>query len=437
MVVPIWLFFMFPVQDSNLPIITSALIIFASSFALCFSKNYPFSLRSTILVFVYFFFGIIPLITFTNKITYWSAPEFSNLDYIITNMVILLFLSIFLLIDYLFSSKRSPTPIKNSITQSMKNQINVGKLFPLYLVAISGLVFSFKFSASGFNFYSLWTGGRLGDGVMRESSQIDTLVIHWFITPMLSICLCFYLQIYKKINFISAVLFSFLILAATPVSMSRFSTAVMYLPLIFFSRYILIKPLYNLLLLFSLIIIFPLLHLLRIPFFFQRQSSDFYDYWISIFYSGDFDSYQSLMLVLKYDVVSYGYQLLAPIFFFVPRKFWSEKPLGSGEFLAQEIGLSYNNISASLLTEGYINFGLIGIFLIGIILGVLVSKLDFNYWNLPNEKCSILMRIKYVYSIPAIFFMMRGDLLSSFSSLVGIILAIEFVYLMIKSQIEN
>lgn len=407
-----------------------------ASFAICFTKVFPFSLRSTILVFVYFFFGVVPLITYANEITYWNAYKFSESDYFVTNVVVILFLANFLLFDYLFGLKRAPDRINYGGGAVGSISLIGDKLFPVLLVAISILVFGFKFGNHGFDLYSLWTGGRLGGGYVSEPTQIEGLITNWFLTPMLSVCLVFQLQISKKINLTTVLLFLLLLNAATPVSISRFSTAVMYLPLIFFSRFIFIRPLYNIILLVSLIIVFPLLHLLRLPDFFLRKGSDFYEYWLSIFYSGDFDSYQSLMLALGGDLVTFGHQLLGPLLFFVPRNLWPGKPVGSGEYISEAVGLSFGNISASFLTEGYVNFGLIGVYLFSTILGILVARLDSNFWSAPVTKRSILMRARYLYSIPAIFFMMRGDLLSAFSSFVGIMLAVELVYLVVKSHVR-
>jgi oligosaccharide repeat unit polymerase len=432
------LLYVVPEQQSLLSIATSSLIILISSLGIVFGNDYPFSLRSTVLIFTYFFFGVVPIVTNVNDITYWGASSFNDYDYFFTNLLILLFLAVFFLIDFLLNSMRKPKKINSKVDYWHRKNIYLGKYYSATLVVISAIVLGYKFSIFGYDFSSLLTAGRLGDGNPGDGdgSQIQNLIFYWFITPILSICLILQLQAYKRINFQTVLLFLFLILAASPLSMSRFGTAVMYMPIIFFSRALFIFPVYNLILFFSLFIIFPLLNLLRKPDFFLILAKDFYAYWISLFSSGDFDAYQSLMLVVKHDLVTYGYQFLGPLLFFIPRSLWPEKPVGSGDYLSTTIGLTFDNISASLITEGYINFGVLGVCLYGIILGALVSKFDYKFWNCSSRKASILTRVRYIYSIPAFFFMMRGDLMSSISSFVGILLALEIIYFIIHFQIR-
>lgn len=82
-----------------------------------------------------------------------------------------------------------------------------------------------------------------------------------------------------------------------------------------------------------------------------------------MFKEGHFDSYQSILSVLNSEIITYGNQLLGVLLFWVPRSIWSNKPIGSGAFMAEITNLDFSNISMNYFAEGYINFGVFGMFL--------------------------------------------------------------------------
>ncbi|MEZ8724702.1 O-antigen polysaccharide polymerase Wzy, partial [Vibrio pomeroyi] len=68
----------------------------------------------------------------------------------------------------------------------------------------------------------------------------------------------------------------------------------------------------------------------------------------------------------------YGQSYLAALVGFVPRAFWSEKPLGGGPFMKNQIsensydltsGQNISSVTTGALAEAYINFGMLGVFL--------------------------------------------------------------------------
>ncbi|MDI6693924.1 MAG: hypothetical protein QME21_02655 [Anaerolineales bacterium] len=94
---------------------------------------------------------------------------------------------------------------------------------------------------------------------------------------------------------------------------------------------------------------------------------------------GDFDSLQQLIntiIYVKEEGVTYGYQLLGIITFWIPRAWWVAKPPETGPLVASYHGYVYTNLSAPLWAEGYINFGIIGVFLFLGIWGYISAKLD-------------------------------------------------------------
>ena len=71
------------------------------------------------------------------------------------------------------------------------------------------------------------------------------------------------------------------------------------------------------------------------------------------------------------------------------------------------------------MAEGYVNFGFLGVALFMFILGIILNSLDSKYWNNKFEK-STPFTIYYSMLIGLVFFIMRGDLLSSYSYTFGI-----------------
>lgn len=136
---------------------------------------------------------------------------------------------------------------------------------------------------------------------------------------------------------------------------------------------------------------------------------------------GHYDAYTTYSLTLDYvreNGITWGRQLLGVLFFFIPRSFWPSKPIGSGAFMAERLG-TFTNISCSLPGEGYINWGIIGLILFGLFLGMISQRIDNTYWD--NSINSYRIETLYPILIFMFFFMCRGDLLSSFAYLCAFI----------------
>lgn len=74
--------------------------------------------------------------------------------------------------------------------------------------------------------------------------------------------------------------------------------------------------------------------------------------------------------------------------------------------------------------EGYINFGYLGIIFFTILFAYINAKLDKFFWIYSLKTyCSIV----YLFYFSIVIFLLRGDLLSSFSYFIGSLLAIIFV----------
>jgi hypothetical protein len=206
-----------------------------------------------------------------------------------------------------------------------------------------------------------------------------------------------------------------------PTSIPRFQAAAIYLTILtIFSPRIIYGINIPLLIIFSLLSIFPFLDQFRI-----------YDLGLvgdpinlNFIFSGHFDSYQSLANVIQHNSITYGYQLLGPLLFFIPRYLWVDKPIGSGHFMAKSFNLDFTNISSNIYAEGYINFGFYGIFIFAALLGYLFGRASRQ---LNNHRLSSLNKFTLYYVAFYSFYILRGDLMSSIAYLAGFLTILFFL----------
>ena len=157
------------------------------------------------------------------------------------------------------------------------------------------------------------------------------------------------------------------------------------------------------------------------------------------FQSLHYDAFANIMATVdfvKLNGLSFGYQLLGTIFFFIPRSFWVSKPLSTGELvgnhLIDEYGFSYFNLSNSIVSEGYINFGFLGVVLYAVILSYFV--IFFMKWLRSG---SFLKELMAFYFSVHLIFLLRGDLTNGFSYFIGPLFAIFLMPNLIEILFKN
>lgn len=146
---------------------------------------------------------------------------------------------------------------------------------------------------------------------------------------------------------------------------------------------------------------------------------------VSSLTSGQFDAYENFVwttVMCKQEGLTNGRQLLGSLLFFVPRSWWPNKPVGSGQVIGEYLKINYGmpntNIANPLPSEGYINFGIIGVFIFGFIFGFLLKKAEkWKTYNSPLQNSMFFLLIGFVV------FILRGDLMSSFAYSFGILFA--------------
>ena len=153
----------------------------------------------------------------------------------------------------------------------------------------------------------------------------------------------------------------------------------------------------------------------------------------------DFDAYSNYLATLNYTKeygLTYGKQIISSLLFFVPRKLWPTKGLSTGVFIGNYLMTHYNmwfdNLSNPIVSEFYIDFGLIGMIIFSFIFGVLAKKIDIS-------SISNFGKILALYISMYMIFLLRGALMPALAYLVGpmvaILLPIYIYKILLKSRL--
>ncbi len=137
----------------------------------------------------------------------------------------------------------------------------------------------------------------------------------------------------------------------------------------------------------------------------------------------DYDAWSSLCRTMQYTAVhgsTGGRQLMGTLLFFVPRSVWPDKPIGSGAWLFEQLDLGFSNVACTFLAEGYINFGFGGGLIFTALLALLIARFDGWYWQRNGQSFFSLPRLFYFALIGMLFFVLRGDLMSSIAYTAGL-----------------
>lgn len=145
--------------------------------------------------------------------------------------------------------------------------------------------------------------------------------------------------------------------------------------------------------------------------------------------TGDFDAFAQLVNTVEYVQVAgvtYGNQLLGVFLFWVPRRMWEAKPVDTGILLARFKKYSFENLSAPIWAELFINGGwvflLIGMFTLGFHLRRLDTKTE-QLLSASSNIPPILGCILPFY----LLIVLRGSLLTSMGYLLVLLLCVAFV----------
>ena len=411
-------------------LIFSVISVISSYFIFSDSERH-FTLFKTFNIFSLFFMGIAPAAQFKANAELWGERLYEH-DYIVAGLLYLFAFLVFAIIYSIEKKKGKGVSFLDHLFNNHIDRQNIGRSSIFLMIFVSLALFVYIFYCEGFNVLNMFFRGTIDDitaaaGVTEtKTSNMVGLLNENFIRPVNSLlAICFYLLFGHQHKSASALLFFLAFITMAPTAVARFAAAAIYLPILLtLFPFLRKKNYYAITLVFGLLVVWPFLSIFR--YFDVNESFSFSLGIKEMFESGNMDSFSSLARVMKYDIVTYGRQLLGVLLFWVPRFLWVHKPIGSGAFLAQTINLDFENLACNYFAEGYINFGLVGVVAYSIVLAIVLARIDNMFWNSTQfgKSNSAFFTCFYYMSLGLLFFILRGDGLSSFAYTVGFSVAL-------------
>jgi oligosaccharide repeat unit polymerase len=375
------------------------------------TRKTPYSLHLIQWIFQYTFFFIAPLVQYLQGTFPWGFL-FSENDFllILTNLTILLW-QVCWIIPVKFLKHPPKAEMDSYSLHVSNNKINI-------LFLLSFLVFGYLLYIFGLG--GLFTRGSEAVNINNSSLQLFLMYSGRAIPVALLVLLGIRMKQHGKNKILMTMAIILVLITNFPVATPRFWTAAVFLGLIitFFNLKSKNKLVYFIFL--GLNFLFPLLAT-------ARNASNLNEFFSSIelgrmlstnLLTADYDAFSMVSYTLKYIEMlgsTHGNQLLTVLFFFVPRSIWVDKSIGSGHLVADSLTFSFSNVSSPLLAEGIINFGILGVILFALLFSTLCLKIDRLYWRTSKP----FIKTVYPFWIGFFFFIMRGDLLSSFAFTFG------------------
>lgn len=383
----------------------------------------PFSLTQIHWIFYLTMFVIAPLSQYYQGYSAWGYP-LGEEDYLITNILLLVWAFVFAASYNLHFTSHihrnghfSYGAFLNSLPSISARAALVAFLIALFsTICVVGLVgFSNLFSRSDFD---------------ADLSKTLNLIFSNFIRPLPVFALA--LQVVRarqqnRIGILLILCIGLSLIADFPAAMPRYAAACLYggILLLAIRPVFEVRGLFTFTFLILFLVVFPAANAYRwsdfsFAMFFEALINSIVNLPVG-FCAVDYDAYSMIARTLKYINVfgcEYGYQLLGSLLFFVPRSFWPTKPDGSGNLVCAAQGQAQLNISSPLPAEGLVNFGLVGLIAFAVLLGLASKKIDRWFISSPSAN-----RLFYPFLCFLLFFIMRGDLQSSFAFTFGYLVA--------------
>ncbi len=405
-------------------LITNFMILALSSYFMVNGDSYNYSLNKILMLFSFFFFGIAPALQYKQGVILWGGPSFSCNSYYRLNIIILIILLIYQGLYSVFSRTKS----KHAVNETMMVYHNKDKYSGTILLFLSLASLLITLHFNNYDFINLIF--RAGGDINRLAvDQSINLIYGRFIRPIPVVALVVFKIYCFRDRKIEIPLLFFALISNFPTSSARYYIAAMYIPLllVYFKQFNDKYLFMNKVLIFGLLFVFPFLNQARKV---NKLSDMVLSFDLGVFTSGHYDSYQMFMRVIENNIITMGRQLISVLLFFIPRSYWPSKAMGSGHLVSYDIRLIFDNISMNYFGEGYINFGFVGIMMFIIVIAYVNAKLDKLYWENTNNYSWI--SIFYLFFLGLEFFILRGDLLSSFAYTVGIGFSTIFVYVVVS-----
>lgn len=419
------------------------LLTVITNYHLNFEKNYsPF--LSSFIVFNFLFFIVSPIIQIggieNNDSLFPNFYPYNVSNIIHANFLIFLFNLIFFLIYVSYKKKILNSKLNNDLT----SRVNLKPFFILTLVLVCILI--------GFLNYEFLIKEFVKSAYMKSDESVGSLLIKkkvLFMIPFGALIITYdYLKKKKVITtntliaFISLlILFVILIFFKNPLTEKRNALGPIYITLIFlfYPKIINSNAKFFTFMFISMVLFFPLLSTLtHVDATFSEIIAnpsvliDSYSKTGTIndaFAALHYDAFANVMATVNYASdygYSYGYQLLSALLFFVPRSIWDSKPISTGELIGDHLidkfEFGYSNLSNPIVSEGYLNFGILGV----IVMAVLLPYVMLKFTNWLNSSDSLKKNIAFYFAVH-LMFLLRGDFTNGFSYFIGTFIGVYLI----------
>lgn len=395
------------------------LILFISIYfgLLVSSMKKILNLKLMIFSFGYFFHYLSPLIQIKNGIFPNHLP-IDNQYIPRANLILLIFYTVILFLPSLKVTFADSS--KNLVKNITKNRLDFFNIITILMLFMVIMVFGPSYFLGGVSVYDFFD---------TSISLVIIAVINGLSVANFLYTLIFINQVRKKNNFLRLFL-SFIpfILINNVFTLSRYYLAfIIILFIVVFFRDKISPFSFMFLLSIGLTLLFPILNTFRGGVD-TYVSSNIWNTITNQYTQLHFDSYSQIITSLKYvDDMGYmmGKTTISSLLFFLPRAVFTVKTEGLGAILGQYLSETtiygqilgdFNNLSASLVSELFVNFSYFGVLLVPWLLFFVLKHTGI-------EKEPILYGIFLGFS----FFIMRGDLMSSFAYFIGAIVTIYFI----------
>lgn len=376
-------------------------------------------------IFFYLFFLIAPILQISrvSETTLVNTMPINVEQLFFSNLLTLLFLSVFL-IGYLVNKglMSPPRPKRESAGYLQKEMV----LFTLVVISLFAVLLATKDIRSKVLIVEMLESSvedeSLSTGLFRSKVLYNIPLATYF----------FYFFSYKGKTkwWFLGVLLLMVVVTKNPLLERRNALGPTYLSIL----YIHIEPYLKsnravFLMFFGLFVVFfPLSSLLTHSNFFIHglRTDDLTDVLTGHFTELHYDAWANLTAGVEYASVNghtFGKQLLGALFFFVPRSLWEGKAFSSGQvigdYLIAKYDMWFNNLSFPIHAEAYLDFGIVGVVVYAFLFSMLVCWLG----NRMNDAGSRFKAIAIYIGI-CLMFILRGALMSTIANTVGALIAL-------------
>lgn len=434
--------FMYVVTFFNAPVSLSSIVYITFFINFVFvvfgilKCDLPISLNKINWYFLLIFLVIIPFYQLSSG----YAPRNMHLtDYeiIYTNILILLWC-----IGYYVSYNLKNTEKKIKSRKGLT--LPKSKLFYTFLLIIS--VMCLVYEAATLGFANLFVRGTL------EFDEDTFGIMIFFLTrsiPAMSLAIYLWtlkkkIKIFPKHQMYGMALILFIVtfILNNPLTLSRFLIGAVYLGLMIsaFNISSFNGKKFDILLIFSIVIIFPIMYAFKF-YTLEQILSPNYTLEINNYNSVDFDAFQMIGRTIRF-VERYGHQYGAQfrsvIFFFMPRDILDIKGEPSGQLVATIQNVSYTNLSSPIVAEGFIDFGAIGVVVYAFVFGKIAKFFDYKtYAYIKDTNHIYFNEIAFSFLIGYFVYIYRGALQPTFLRLMGFFLFLILLYFVNMFKISN